>query len=87
MLTIEEADWPPEFIQEIKARVHQGYANAQCNLGWLYKHGFGVAQDYGKAFEWYKKAAEQGLTDAKNNLGAIYQKGLGMIKNLGKTSK
>jgi TPR repeat protein len=35
------------------------------NLGALYQNGFGVAQDYAKAREWYEKAAAKGDATAK----------------------
>lgn len=33
---------------------------AQNNLGWMYRNGNGVAQDYALAFFWYKQVALQG---------------------------
>lgn len=36
----------------------------------------GVVQDYGKAVEWYTKAAEQGYAEAQSNLGYCYDFGL-----------
>ena len=38
----------------------QGYADAQYNLGYMYRNGKGVTKDKAKAVEWYTKAAEQG---------------------------
>jgi TPR repeat protein len=35
------------------------------NLGLLYENGRGVGRDFGKAREWYQKAADAGHTDAK----------------------
>jgi TPR repeat protein len=46
------------------------------NLGILYDNGLGVAQDYGKAREWYQKAVDAGNTNAMYNLGWLYQEGL-----------
>ena len=37
-----------------------GYADAECNLGALYKNGTGVTQDFKTAAAWYAKAAAQG---------------------------
>jgi TPR repeat protein len=39
---------------------NEGSAEAQYKLGVLYNEGFGVNQDYFKAFDWTKKAANQG---------------------------
>ena len=38
------------------------------NLGTLYANGWGVAQDYAKAREWYQRAADKGDADAKARL-------------------
>jgi hypothetical protein len=42
-------------------------------LGVLYENGQGVAQDYGKAREWYPMAADLGDTDAKQALSRLGQ--------------
>ncbi|HYY27947.1 MAG TPA: hypothetical protein VE860_08390 [Chthoniobacterales bacterium] len=53
------------------------------NLGWLYENGKGVAQAYGKAREWFQKAADAGNTDAMAGLG-LYDRGLGVAQDYGK---
>nr|WP_181718316.1 tetratricopeptide repeat protein [Psychrobacter sp.]QJS05259.1 sel1 repeat protein [Psychrobacter sp.] len=55
----------------------QGHADAQNNLGLMYKAGLGVSHDDYVAFEWFTKAAEQGHADAQNNLGLLYRDGKG----------
>ena len=40
-----------------------------------------MRQDYGKAFEWYLKAANQGDVDAQLNIGLMYYKGEGVLQN------
>lgn len=50
----------------------QGYANAQCQLGYSYSHGEGVEIDPTKAAAWYTKAAEQGHAKAQEALGLYY---------------
>ncbi len=52
-----------------------GDALAQHNLGTLYVVGKGVPQDYGKAVNWYRKAASQGFVDAQYALGLMYADG------------
>jgi TPR repeat protein len=37
-------------------------------LGLHYDYGYGVAQDYAKAREWYEKAADKGDANAKARL-------------------
>ncbi len=44
---------------------------AQLNISGLYENGYGVPQDYDKAFEWYKKAADQGNQQASNRIGRL----------------
>jgi TPR repeat protein len=46
-----------------------GNTSAMNKLGDLSYDGKGVAQDYGKAREWYQKAADAGNTVAMTNLG------------------
>src|SRR5262249_38889620 len=40
------------------------HASAMFNLGLLYANGWGVAQDYVRAREWYEKAAANGYAEA-----------------------
>jgi TPR repeat protein len=54
------------------------------NLGIAYRNGWGVAQDYGKAREWYEKAANKGDTPAMTNLGGLYRDGRGVAQDYGK---
>jgi hypothetical protein len=53
-------------------------------LGDLYYDGRGVAQDYGKAREWYQKAADAGNAVAMNKLGDLYYDGRGVAQDYGK---
>ncbi len=50
----------------------QGNADAQSDIGELYRNGLGVSQDYAEAMTWYRKAAEENA-DAQNNIGWLYQ--------------
>jgi tetratricopeptide (TPR) repeat protein len=56
-------------------------AGAMFNLGKSYESGDGVTQDYGKAREWYKKAAAKDNSNAMNNLGVLYEKGRGVAQD------
>src|SRR5210317_891265 len=55
-----------------------GNAEAQFNVGLMYKDGDGVPQDHAKAAEWYRKAAEQGYAEAQYYLGISYYYGEGV---------
>lgn len=59
---------------------------AQYNLGIIYANGFGVEQNYQKAFEWFEQSANQGDIEALYNLGIMYQNGQG-VKQDDKKSK
>lgn len=48
-----------------------------------YFYGRGVEQDYAKAMEWYRKAAERGSRDAQYNIGVLYRDGLGVPRDTG----
>ncbi len=56
----------------------QGDATAQNNIGWLYKNGWGVKQDYAEAATWFRRAADQGNATAQVNLGWLYRRGYGV---------
>ena len=65
-------------VEMIRPLAEQGDAEAQYNLGLMYKIGQGVPQDYAETVKWYRKAADQGLNDAQNNLGVMYYSGMGV---------
>lgn len=50
---------------------NRGYANAQLNLGTLYRNGQGVTKNLAEAARWYQKAAEQGDATAKKYLAEL----------------
>ena len=50
-----------------------GDPQMQHNLGLIYKNGYGgVSKNYGKAAEWFFKAARQGYSESKVELAQIY---------------
>ena len=51
-----------------KLAAEQGYADAQSNLGVMYRDGQGVPQDDKTAVKWWKLAAEQGNARAQSSL-------------------
>ena len=51
-----------------QAGADHGDEASMAILGWHYEVGFGVAQDYAKAREWYEKAADNGDAGAKAKL-------------------
>jgi TPR repeat protein len=64
---------------EVIAKAEAGDAASQNLLGVAYcKHGKDVPQDYAKAAEWFRKAADQGLDKAQRNLAVCYENGQGV---------
>lgn len=61
--------------------------NALYSLGCIYNHGEGVKQDYSKAFEWYKKAANSGYPFAMYDIGKMYRYGNGVEQDYSKALK
>lgn len=78
----EQGDYATAF-QILKPLAEQGDANAQINLGLIYRWGQGVPQDYGEAAKWWRKAAEQGHADVQVSLGTMYYFGLGVLQDYG----
>jgi len=68
-------------LREFRPLAGQGYANAQNNLGVMYRKGLGVPQDYKTAMKWFTLAAEQGYANAQSNLGWMHEEGLGVPKD------
>ena len=68
-------------LREWKPLAEQGYADAQNNLGVMYKHGHSVAQDHAEAARLFRLAAEQGDARAQSNLGNIYSNGRGVARD------
>lgn len=54
---------------------------AYINLGNIYERGFGVEQDFEKAFHFYKKAQSKNIKEAYNRLGNLYFNGLYVEKD------
>jgi len=59
----------------------QGYATAQCNLGFMYSNGCGVKSDKKLAVRYYQLAASQNYPRAQCNLGYMYNNGYGVEKD------
>jgi len=68
-------------LHELKPLAEQGYADAQYNLGQMYRRGQGVQPADKTAVKWYRLSAEQGHAFAQTNLGVMYAKGQGVIQD------
>jgi uncharacterized protein YgiM (DUF1202 family) len=61
---------------------NEGNAQAQYSMAVLYHKGQGRPADFGKALDWYRKAAEQDHVNSLFNLGVAYWEGRGVARNL-----
>jgi TPR repeat protein len=68
-------------IRIIRPLAEQGDAIAQYNLGYMYAHGQGVAENDTEAIKWLYKAAEQGYAAAYYSLGVMYEHGQGVVQD------
>tara|TARA_B110000263_G_C15195732_1_gene458232 strand:- start:295 stop:948 length:654 start_codon:yes stop_codon:yes gene_type:complete len=67
--------------REWKPLAEKGLANAQHNLGQIYRRVQRTPQSYKTAVKWYRLAAKQGNAAAQSNLGWMYDLGKGAPKN------
>ena len=70
-----------EAVRWYQKAAEQGFAAAQCNLGFCYETGIGVDPNPKEAAAWYRKAAEQGFAIAQCNLGFCYESGIGVDRD------
>ena len=70
-----------DVVTPFEKAAYEGDAKAQWLLGFLYREGKGVRQDYTKAREWFEKAAAQGDAEAQCGLGFLYYEGKGVIQD------
>ncbi|MDR1546882.1 MAG: sel1 repeat family protein [Deltaproteobacteria bacterium] len=62
-----------------------GKPEAMLTMGSLWERGLYVpSRNYGKAAEWYQKAADAGLAEGLYNLGVCYEIGMGVVPNIPK---
>ncbi len=74
-------------LREWRPLAKQGVADAQYNLGVMYRKGHGVPQDYAEALKWFRKAAEQENADAQVVLGVMYDIGRGVAQDYAEAVK
>ena len=77
----------PNNFNEIAKKAEQKDANAQFNLGTLYRNGEGVEKNDAEAAKWYRLAALQGNAEAQFSLGVLYGRGEGVEKNDAEAAK
>jgi len=70
-----------EALPLLRQCADNGSRDAMHLMGWFYQNGFGVAQDFHAASDWYHKAAELGNVISMHNLGALYLNGQGVAQD------
>ena len=63
-----------EAVKWYRKAADQGYADAQFNLGFMYKEGLGVQQDYVQAHMWFSLAAttgDRGAAESRDNVANL----------------
>lgn len=65
-------------LKEWRPLAAKGHAQAQYDLGLMYRHARGVKRDYKQAAKWFHLAAEQGLVASQYDLGNLYFAGKGV---------
>jgi TPR repeat protein len=74
-----------EFVRLLEKEAENKNPKATLLLGTLYERGLGYPpRNYGKAFEYYKKAADLDWPEAFFNLGVCYEIGIGITPDFKK---
>ena len=60
---------------------------ALTNLGQMYAQGLGVEQDFARALDCYRQAAEHGVPQAQSNLAVMYAHGQGVQQDFAQAHK
>ena len=76
-----ETDVTELHIVALRELAEAGHAEAQAELGERYEHGRGVAQDYGVAVSWFRRAADQGYAPGQFGLSFMYSTGRGVVQD------
>ena len=66
----------PHASHLLQSAAHNGYQEAQNELGVVYELGLGTKQSYTEAIRWYQQAAAQGEPYSLTNLGRLAENGL-----------
>lgn len=72
------------FEGHLKIAQDTAYPLAECQVGYFYLEGIGVAKDLQQAFYWTERAAVHGDRDGQCNLAYIFENGMGVEVDLEK---
>jgi TPR repeat protein len=68
-------------LEKYKEDAKNGDADAQYNLGQMFRNGEGVKQNIKEVLRLFRLSAKQGHTRAQNSLGFMIDEGIGIRKN------
>ncbi len=72
-------------LQQVLMRADAGEAQAQYEMGLIYRHGWGeVERNDLKAAMWLREAADKGHANAQHELGLMYEFGQGLPQSFGR---
>lgn len=71
-------------LKTIQSLKQEGTPDAYSKIGYLYRKGIGVDQDFNTAISYFASALENNDSFAKYNLGVLYLTGQGFSKNIEK---
>ena len=66
-----------ELFALMAGEAEKGSSQAMLTMGNLYERGIGAPRHFGKALEWYTKAANANMAEGYYNMGACYEIGMG----------
>lgn len=68
---------PVELFALVAGEAEKGNPQAMLQMGVLYERGIGVPLNFGKALDWYRKAATAELAEGYYNVAVCYEIGMG----------
>ena len=68
----------PIALEWYRKAAAQGHNSGLCDVGFSYRNGLGVAQDFAAALPFYRRACAQGCPTAAYWLGIAYERGEGI---------
>ena len=77
---------PETILTKLRREAEGGDAVAAWKLGKIYAEGLEAEQDWGRAAEWYRKAALAGNAEGEYQLGLLFEEGKGVGQDSGQAA-
>jgi TPR repeat protein len=75
---------PEALFAAMLVNAENGQPQAMLSVGMLYEQGLGVPKNFGKALEWYERAAFSGEKEGYFRLGVCNEVGMGTVADMTK---